>query len=72
MEMQAVKSDAVKKMGWEASQLHVEFQGGIKGYYENIPHDLYETIRTAKSIGHALFEFVKKYPDLYPWIKEVK
>jgi hypothetical protein len=70
LEMLAVKSQAVKKIGWEEPNLmHVEFTSGDKGFYENVPESLYDKIRTSTSIGTSLHALVKSKPKEYPYRK---
>lgn len=60
MDMQAVKSSSVKKIGWEDNVCAVEYVGGGTYEYTPVPKTIYDTISASTSKGTSVDALLKK------------
>lgn len=68
MRMEPVSSSQVAALGWENDVLVVRFTTGAVYAYSNVPYTVYQEVKNAPSIGHALNECLK-YNENYPCTK---
>lgn len=70
IEMQAVKSSSVKKIGFDVSELKprnsqevgivaIEYMNGGTYHYSPVPKSVFETIQASKSIGQSVHILLK-------------
>ena len=68
MRMEPVSSSQVAALDWENDVLVVRFTTGAVYAYSNVPYAVYQEVKNAPSIGHALNESLK-YNENYPCTK---
>ena len=68
-DLQAVKSSNIRAMGFQDSQMVVEFMNGGIYSYANVSRSVYHEIVTAESVGSVFIRLVKSNPTAYPFTR---
>jgi len=59
MERKKVVSSNIKSIGWKKGTLEIEFNTGVIYQYTGVPHDVYNDIMFAKSVGRVFTSQIK-------------
>lgn len=58
-EMLAVNSSNIKSIGYDGTDLYVEYLSGSVYQYKNVPQGQFESLKTAESKGRFMNENIK-------------
>lgn len=72
IKMVDVDSSQISQMGHDpvSKVMRVAFKNGAAYRYQNVSEELYNSIIDAPSVGKALNENIKKFPEAFPFSKE--